>query len=60
MTENGLITQVPMSYAKNLINCQTVGKVCPNTELKVIDENGNSLPANTEGEICIRGGRVGK
>lgn len=38
----------------------TVGKAVPNTEVKVIDENGNDLPNNTPGELCVRGPQVMK
>ena len=33
----------------------TVGKVHPHVECKVIDENGNTVPAGTSGELCTRG-----
>ncbi|AOS97631.1 Long-chain-fatty-acid--CoA ligase [Microbulbifer aggregans] len=38
----------------------TVGKAVPATEVKVIDENGNDLPNNTPGELCVRGPQVMK
>ncbi|WP_305080543.1 AMP-binding protein [Microbulbifer guangxiensis] len=38
----------------------TVGKPVPATEVKVIDENGNDLPNNTPGELCVRGPQVMK
>lgn len=33
----------------------SVGRPALSYEIKIIDENGNTLPANTEGEICIHG-----
>lgn len=33
----------------------TVGKLLPNVNAVVIDENGNELPAGEEGELCIGG-----
>lgn len=33
----------------------TVGKMLPNVIAKVLDEKGNELPFDTEGEICIGG-----
>lgn len=38
----------------------TVGVPVPNTEVKVIDENGNDLPNNSPGELCVRGPQVMK
>ncbi|MEW5248523.1 AMP-binding protein [Microbulbifer sp. 2201CG32-9] len=38
----------------------TVGVPVPGTEVKVIDENGNDLPNNTPGELCVRGPQVMK
>ena len=58
MSEIGWGTLVPSSQAKKLVNCMTVGKVCPNVEMKVIDENEDSLPANMRGQICIRSRQV--
>ena len=36
----------------------TVGKAAPNTDIQVYDENGQRLPLNADGEICIRGAHV--
>ncbi len=36
----------------------TVGKPVPYTEVKVIDEHNNTLPADTPGELCVRGPQV--
>ncbi|MCW8128103.1 AMP-binding protein [Microbulbifer halophilus] len=38
----------------------TVGVAVPGTEVKVIDENGNDLPNNSPGELCVRGPQVMK
>ncbi|MFI2810290.1 MULTISPECIES: AMP-binding protein [Microbulbifer] len=38
----------------------TVGMPVPGTEVKVIDENGNDLPNNSPGELCVRGPQVMK
>ena len=37
-----------------------VGVPMPGTECRVIDEAGNALPADTPGELCIRGPQVMK
>jgi long-chain acyl-CoA synthetase len=38
----------------------TVGIALAETECKVIDDNGNSLPAGQAGELCVRGPQVMK
>jgi long-chain acyl-CoA synthetase len=38
----------------------TVGLPMPDTECKVIDEQGNNLPTGEPGELCIRGPQVMK
>ncbi|SFX05688.1 AMP-binding protein [Marinospirillum alkaliphilum] len=44
----------------NAIQLGSIGKAVPSTELKVIDEEGNSLPIGEAGELCIRGPQVMK
>ena len=58
MSELGWATQTPNSLSKDLKNCQTIGKAVPNTEIKIIDSNGRSLPANEQGEVCVRSEQV--
>ncbi|CAG2179365.1 unnamed protein product, partial [Oppiella nova] len=49
MSEVGWATQTPISQP---VDSNTiVGKVCPNTQIKVIDDQGQSLPANTNGYL---------
>lgn len=36
----------------------TIGLAVPNTELKVIDDDGNELDINQPGELCVRGPQV--
>jgi long-chain acyl-CoA synthetase len=36
----------------------SVGRPIPTSEIKIIDENGVSLPAGAEGEICVKGPNV--
>ena len=36
----------------------TAGKETPGMHISICDENGNVLPANTEGEICVEGDAV--
>lgn len=36
----------------------SVGKPSPHTEIDIFDEQGNILPINTEGELCVKGEHV--
>jgi long-chain acyl-CoA synthetase len=38
----------------------TIGKPLPGIELMVADEEGNELPVNTPGELCVKGDNVMK
>ncbi len=49
-------TFVPKEYRKKKLG--SVGRPTPFVELRVVDENGNELPAVTDGEIVIRGPKV--
>ncbi|WP_120503793.1 AMP-binding protein [Sulfitobacter mediterraneus] len=40
--------------------CETVGRVHPHLEVKIVDENGQIVPAGTQGELCTRGYSVMK
>lgn len=35
-----------------------VGLPLPSVQVKIVDDNGNTLPENTEGELCVRGGNL--
>lgn len=49
-----------MEFHEDNENLCSVGKPSPNTEIEVFDEQGNKLPANTEGELCVKGEHVMK
>jgi len=49
-----LVTQTPLDEPLET-KVSTVGKVYPHTEVKIVDKEGNIVPVNTPGEICIRG-----
>lgn len=40
--------------------CETVGRVHPHLEVKIVDENGLIVPTGTQGELCTRGYSVMK
>jgi len=55
MTETGpLSTQTRRDDAVEL-RVGTVGRALPNTEIKIIDDEGRIVPAGEPGELCTRG-----
>ncbi|MCY4305638.1 MAG: AMP-binding protein [Aestuariivita sp.] len=40
--------------------CETVGRIHPHLEVKIIDSNGKIVPVGTQGELCTRGYSVMK
>ena len=40
--------------------CETVGRVHPHLEVKIVDQNGQVAPVGTRGELCTRGYSVMK
>ncbi|CAG2117048.1 unnamed protein product [Medioppia subpectinata] len=58
MSECGWVTNVYISESKCVPNVETIGKVNPGVEIKIIDNLENSLPPNSIGQICIRGDNV--
>lgn len=57
MTETSPVVTV---NPPNAIQQGTVGLPVPETELKVIDDEGNTLPQGEAGELCVRGPQVMK
>ncbi|XP_054156805.1 uncharacterized protein LOC128955185, partial [Oppia nitens] len=55
MTECFMITTKPFSRQHVLTSADNIGCVVPGMEVKIIDESGNSLPANQTGQLCVRG-----
>lgn len=51
---------VVCSNQKDVVQYGTVGRPLPETECKVTDENGKTLPSGEAGELCIRGPQVMK
>ncbi|WP_370400437.1 AMP-binding protein [Sulfitobacter sp. JB4-11] len=40
--------------------CETVGRIHPHLEVKIVDDRGQIVPVNTQGELCTRGYSVMK
>lgn len=56
LTEASRSAFIEFHSQNNWLN--TVGKETPNMHISICDENGNVLPVNTEGEICVEGDAV--
>jgi long-chain acyl-CoA synthetase len=57
MTETcGIITAVSADYF--IDKPESCGPIVPTLESKVIDADGNDLPAGSLGELCVKGGNV--
>jgi acyl-CoA synthetase len=53
-TEHPSVTGVPADASREKRH-QTDGRALPGVEIRVVDEDGNTLPANTPGELVTRG-----
>jgi long-chain acyl-CoA synthetase len=61
ITGYGMTEGVPMAYRNEFeLNypARTVGKVAIGCQLKIIDDNKNQVPLNTDGEIIVRGEQI--
>jgi long-chain acyl-CoA synthetase len=56
MTESKRCTYLPPEELKN--RPTSVGKAIPNTEVYLVDEDGNRLPNGSTGELVVRGSHV--
>ena len=56
LTEASTCTILPDEMAAR--RPDSIGHPIPGVEMQVVDENGNPLPAEVEGEICVRGPHV--
>ncbi|KAG0305259.1 Fatty-acid-CoA ligase [Dissophora globulifera] len=56
MTETSPVSFMTLTTDELKDRCETVGRIMPHLEAKVIDPNtGETLPVNTSGELCTRG-----
>ena len=56
----GMTETSPVSFQTRLgdplsVRVETVGRVMPHTEVKIVDENGRIVPRGERGELCTRG-----
>ena len=56
--EDHVLTGTPEEIERKLQRLASIGKPMANVEMKVIDEEGNTLPPGEPGEILARGPRV--
>ena len=55
MTETGPLSTQTLRDDPIELRVGTVGRALPNTEIKVIDEQGRIVPCGESGELCTRG-----
>jgi acyl-CoA synthetase (AMP-forming)/AMP-acid ligase II len=56
--EDHRIGETPEELELTRKRLRSVGKPLPNTEIRIVDENGDTVPSNTVGEIAVRAERV--
>ena len=59
----GLTETSPVACCNPIDGTQRIGTIglpLPNTEVKIIDDDGNELPVGEKGELCIKGPQVMK
>ncbi len=56
--EDHVISGSPEDREKKLKRLSSIGKPLPDVELKIVDEEGKTLPPGEVGEILVRGPRV--
>ncbi|MHC1590920.1 MAG: class I adenylate-forming enzyme family protein, partial [Candidatus Helarchaeales archaeon] len=59
-TEMAPAASVKIDGDESTLRDRSVGKVVPNIEIKIVDENGNEVPEGVTGEIYYRGPSVMK
>ncbi len=59
-TEMAPAASVKIDGEEETIKDRCVGKIVPNIEVKIIDDNGNEVPEGTIGEILYRGPNIMK
>lgn len=47
-----------MEFHEDAEKLSSIGKPSPHTGIEIFDEQGNVLPVNTEGELCVKGEHV--
>jgi fatty-acyl-CoA synthase len=58
MTETGPLSTQTLPHDPIELRVGTVGRPLPNTEIKVVDEEGHIVPRGEPGELCTRGYNV--
>ena len=58
MTETGPLSTQTLPDDPIELRVSSVGRALPNTEIKIIGEDGRIVPRNVSGELCVRGYNV--
>jgi crotonobetaine/carnitine-CoA ligase len=54
-TEAGLITMMPLEFADEMAGSGSIGIPCPETTVRVVDDQGQSVQVGHSGEVLVRG-----
>jgi crotonobetaine/carnitine-CoA ligase len=54
LTETGLSTAMPMEVADAMIGSGSIGRPCPEVEVRVVDDADRDVPEGAPGELAIR------
>lgn len=54
LTETGLSTAMPMEFADAMIGSGSIGRPCPEVEVRLVDDTGRDVPQGAPGELAIR------
>lgn len=54
LTETGLSVAMPLEYAETMIGSGSIGRPCPEVDVRLVDEDGNDVDSGSPGEMLIR------
>jgi crotonobetaine/carnitine-CoA ligase len=54
LTETGLVVAMPLEFAREMIGSGSIGLPCDGVETMIVDDDGESVPVGSPGELLIR------
>lgn len=54
LTETGLVVSMPLELADEMTGSGSMGVPCPEVEVRIVDDQGQDVPAGDTGEILIK------
>lgn len=55
ITEGNFVTRVPLDLAAEMVGSGSIGVPCPETSIRLVDEEGVDVPVGATGEFWVRG-----